>query len=549
MEKRFSKIYPQTWAQVILLVGFCFFLFFFNLNQWDLWSPDEPRYAQVAREMVDGGDWILMHYNGSLYSDKPPLFFWLIAFSSHLWQGFTSFSVRFPSAFFGTLTVLITFLLGRSLYDSRAGLFSGLILATSFKFAFLATRANMDTTLTFFTTASLFCFIQWYHHWKSDGKEKRSIKDYLIYGFYVGMALATLTKGPVGFLLPLFVSLIYLTLLKDWEGIKRMKLLPGMLLFLVIVLSWYLPALSKGGWDYFNETILRHSVGRFAKGMIHVRPFYYYLYAFPADFLPWTFFLPAAVTYGYSKERTEKRKSFLFLLTWFAVIFLFFSLNKGKRDLYLLPLFPAASLMVGKAWNDFTFSPVDPFKQKWVLFPLLGLITLTFVIGAAIPWVVSIKFPSFLYYSLPAVLLAVGGSIAMFILYRFKNYGTIFFLIVGVVAGGFFYTLRTIFPQMNPYQSARFISEQVRSQIQPGEKLATYGFETAPYNYYTEIIPILELGKEEALIHFLRSPERVFCLIKSRDLKKIQMKQGFPLVELTPRNRVGHWQIVLISNR
>jgi 4-amino-4-deoxy-L-arabinose transferase-like glycosyltransferase len=549
MEKRFSEIYPQTWAQVILLVGFCFFLFFFNLNQWDLWSPDEPRYAQVAREMVDGGDWILMHYNGSLYSDKPPLFFWLIAFSSYLWQGFTSFSVRFPSAFFGTLTVLITFLLGRSLYDSRAGFLSGLILATSFKFAFLSTRANMDTTLTFFRTVSLVCFIQWYHYWKSGGKEKKSIKDTLIYGFYIGMALATLTKGPVGFLLPLFVSLIYLTLQKDWEGIKRMKLLPGMLLFFVIVLSWYLPALSKGGWDYFNETILRHSVGRFAKGTIHIRPFYYYLYTFPVDFLPWTFFLPAAVYYGYSKERIEKRKSFLFLLIWFAVIFLFFSLTKGKRDLYLLPLFPAVSLMVGKLWNDFTSSPVDPFRQKWVLFPLLGLITLTFVTGAAIPWVVSTKFPSFLYYSLPAVLLAVGGSIAMFSLYRFKNYGTIFFLIVGVVAGGFFYTLRTIFPQMNPYQSARFISEQIRSQIQPGGKLATYGFETAPYNYYTEIIPILELGKEEALIHFLRSPERVFCLIKSRDLKKIQMKQGFPLVELTPRNRVGHRQIVLISNR
>jgi len=549
MEKRFSKIYSQTWAQILLLVGFCFFLFFFNLNQWDLWNPDEPRYAQVAREMVNGGDWILMHYNGSLYSDKPPLFFWLIAFSSSLWQGVTFFSVRFPSAFFGTLTVLITFLLGRSLYDSRAGFLSGLILATSFEFAYLSTRANMDTTLTFFTTASLVCFIQWYQHWKRDGKEKKSIKDYLIYGFYAGMALATLTKGPVGFLLPLFVSLIYLTLQKDWGGIKRMKLLPGMLLFLVIVLSWYLPALWKGGWDYFNETLLRHSVGRFAKGTIHIRPFYYYLYAFPADFLPWTFFLPAALLYGYSKERIEKRKGFLFLLTWFAVIFLFFSLTKGKRDLYLLPLFPAASLMVGMVWDDFTSSPVDHFRRKWVLFPLLGLITLTFVIGAAIPWVVSTKFPSFLSYSLPGVFLAVGGGIAMFILYRFKNYGTIFFLVVGMVAGGFFYTLRTVFPQLNPYKSARFISEEVRSQIQPGEKLATYGFETGPYNYYTGIIPILELGKEEALIHFLRSPERVFCLIKSRDLKKIRMREGFPLVEWAPRNHVGHRQIVLISNR
>ena len=155
MEKRISRIYPQKWVQIVILVAFCLILYFLNLNLWDLWNPDEPRYAQVAREMVNGGDWILMHFNGKVYEDKPPLFFWLIAFSSYLWQGFSSFSVRFPAALFGTLTVLLTFFLGRSLYSSRAGFLSGLILATSVEFAYLSTRANIDTTLTFFTTASL----------------------------------------------------------------------------------------------------------------------------------------------------------------------------------------------------------------------------------------------------------------------------------------------------------------------------------------------------------------------------------------------------------
>ena len=166
MEKRFSKIYPQTWAQIILLVGFCFFLFFFNLNQWDLWSPDEPRYAQVAREMVNGGDWVLMHLNGEMYTDKPPLFFWLIGLSSYLWQGFTSFSVRLPSAVFGMLAVVLTCLIGRSLFGSSVGLISGLILATSFEFAFRSTRANIDSTLTFFTTASILCFVHYIWFYK-----------------------------------------------------------------------------------------------------------------------------------------------------------------------------------------------------------------------------------------------------------------------------------------------------------------------------------------------------------------------------------------------
>src|SRR4030042_4017626 len=149
VRKRFSNIYPQEWVQILFLLGFCFFFYLLNLGQWDLWNPDEPRYAQVAREMVNGGEWILMHFNGKVYGDKPPLFFWFIALSSFLWQGFNSFSVRFPSALFGTLTVLLTFLIGKYLYSSRTGFLSGLIIATSVQFAFLSTRANIDTTLTF----------------------------------------------------------------------------------------------------------------------------------------------------------------------------------------------------------------------------------------------------------------------------------------------------------------------------------------------------------------------------------------------------------------
>ena len=99
MEQLFKRLSERR-VQVGFLLIFCLFLYFINLGRWDLWNPDEPRYGQVAREIVNGGDWVLMHNNGKMYTDKPPLFFWVIAFSSFLWHGFTSFSVRFPSAFF-----------------------------------------------------------------------------------------------------------------------------------------------------------------------------------------------------------------------------------------------------------------------------------------------------------------------------------------------------------------------------------------------------------------------------------------------------------------
>jgi 4-amino-4-deoxy-L-arabinose transferase-like glycosyltransferase len=550
MDQRFSKMSPQPWAQVALLLGLCIVIYFINLGQWDLWSPDEPRYAEVSREMVNGGDWILMHRNGNLYTDKPPLFFWAVAISSFLWQGMTPFSVRFPSALFGTLTVLLTFFIGRRLYSSRTGFLSGLILATSFQFAYLSTRGNIDTTLTFFTTASMLCFLKWYQQSKEGETSLEGMKGLSFYGYYIGMALATLAKGPIGFILPLLGTLLFLLVQKDWKGIKAMRLLPGSLIFLAIVLAWYLPAILIGGKEYLEATLFHHSFDRFVKGSAHIRPIYYYFYNFPVDFLPWIIFLPAAMIHGFSRAMMAKKKEFLFLTIWFIFIFLFFTLSKGKRGLYLLPLFPAVSLMIGKLWEDFISFSMRHFRNEWILIPLYVLMGVILVGGVAMPWMISVKFPSYFSYSLPIAFLLVGVTVSLFVFNRFKYYGAIFFLLIGLMAGGFFYALRVVFPLVNPYKSARFICQEITSRIQPGEKLAIYGdFEPGPFNFYTGIVPIRVFEEEEALFNFLRSPERVFCLLKSRDFLKFERIEGEPEVQLIVRRKIGDGDFVLVSNR
>jgi 4-amino-4-deoxy-L-arabinose transferase-like glycosyltransferase len=541
---------PQPRAQFALLLGLCFIIYFVNLGQWDLWNPDEPRYAEVSREMVKGGDWILMHRNGELYTDKPPLFFWAVAISSFLWQGFSPFAVRFPSALFGTLTVLLTFFIGKRLYSSRTGFLSGLILATSGRFAYLSTRGNIDATLTFFTTVSILCFLQWYQRRQEGEAFPARMKGLSFYGYYGGMALATLAKGPVGFILPLAVTLLFLIVQKEWKGIKKMRLFSGILLLMAIVLAWYLPAVLEGGKYYLNETLLHQSVERYARGSSHIRPIYYYLYSFPPDFLPWIIFLPAAMVYGFSRAMTAKRKEFLFLMVWFVFIFLFFTLSKGKRGLYFLPLFPAASLMIGKLWEDLVSFSVRHLRHEWVTIPLYGLMGVIFVAGVALPWVISAKLPPYFSYSLPVAFILVGVSISLFLFNRSKYYGAVFLLIVGLMAGGFFYALRVVFPLLNPHKSARFICQEITSRVQRGDKLAFYGdFEPGPYNFYTEIVPIPVLEKEEALSDFLRSQERVFCLIRSKDFLKFQLIEGRPEVQLIARRGGGESDLVLISNR
>ncbi len=541
---------PQPWAQVVLLLGLCVIVYFVNLGQWDLWNPDEPRYAEVSREMVNRGDWILMHRNGNLYTDKPPLFFWAIGLSSIFWREVTPFSARFPSALFGTLTVLLTFFIGKRLYSSRTGFLSGLVLATSVQFAYLSTRGNMDTTLTFFTTASILCFLRWYQRRQEGEGFPERMQGLSFYGYYIGMGLATLAKGPVGFILPLGVTLLFLLVQKDWKGMKRMRLLPGMLLFMAIVFVWYFPAVLRGGRYYLNETLLHHSVERFAIGSSHIRPIYYYLYNFPADFLPWIIFLPAAMAYGFSRAMTAKRKEFLILMVWFVFIFLFFTLSKGKRGLYFLPLFPAASLMIGKLWEDLTSFSVRHLRREWVAIPLYGLIGVIFVAGVALPWAISAKLPSYFSYSLPVAFCLVGVSIGLFLFNRAKTYGVIFLMIVGMMAGGFFYALRVVFPLVNPYKSARFVCQEVTSQMQPGDKLALYGdFEPAPYNFYTGIVPIPVFEEQEALSLFLRSQERVFCLLRFRDFLNFQKAEIRPEFKLILRRRVGDGEFAVISNR
>jgi 4-amino-4-deoxy-L-arabinose transferase-like glycosyltransferase len=543
MENRLTRIYSQQRVQIGFLLLFCCILYFMNLGQWDLWNPDEPRYAQAAREMVQGGDWILMHFNGAIYPDKPPLFFWLIALFSFLWQGFTSFSARFPSALFGTLTVVLTFFIGRRLYSSRTGFLSGLILATSLEFAYLSVRANIDTALTFFTTAALFCLIHWY----KNTKEGRPC--FSIYGFYIGMALGTLTKGPVGFLIPLLVGLVYLVYEKDWQAIRKMRLLTGLLLFMGMTLAWYLPAVMKGGRSYLQMTLLQHTVDRYATGWSHANPFYFYFMTFPVDFLPWSFFLPGAVAYGYSKEMTGKRKEFFFLLIWCIVIFVFLSLSRGKRSLYLLPLFPSAALLVGKFWDDFVRSPMEHFKRAWVSVPLYVVTGLALGGSVAVPVGVYLALPSYLSYSVPVSLALLGGGFAILILNRQKQWGVILMVLIAMTTAGFLYGFRVVNPLVNPYKSARYLCQEVTSRSQPGEKLGIYGLAPVAYVFHTGIVPIVRLKKEEDLALFLQSSERVYCFVHTEDFGAIKNKEKIPRFELIARRQVDGSNVLLISNK
>ena len=366
-------------VQLLILVVISSAIFFVNLGGWDLWNPDEPRYALVAKEMTEGGNWVLPHLNNQIYPDKPPVFFWLIAFTYKVSGTVNSFAARFPSALAGVLGVILTYLLGSKLYGNKTGFISALILITMVEYFWLGRRANIDMTLNLFVLLALFFFYQGYQ------TERSRRWQYHVYLFYFFMGIATLTKGPVGFLLPLLTIIVYLLLKKDVNTLKKVLFHPGVLLFIAVTLAWVIPACMQGGEAYRNEILFTQTIGRVHDSWSHQQPFYYYFTKLPFLLFPWIFFLPSTFIYLFTR-RKEIKEDYLFPAVWFMTIFTFFTLCSGKRELYLLPLFPPSALMVGFFFNKF-FEEDASLNKRLITIPFYLLLGSLLVTCLVVPFI------------------------------------------------------------------------------------------------------------------------------------------------------------------
>jgi 4-amino-4-deoxy-L-arabinose transferase-like glycosyltransferase len=339
-------------AELALLLGAALLLLT-GLGRTGLWAPDEPRYAHIAEEVrslrhgVQG--LVVLHLNGEVYTQKPPGYFWMAAAAGAPLGRVTEAAARLPSALAGVALVLLTFAFGRRLLGARAGLLGAALLLTSFDFAWLARRVQLDVVLALFETAALFAFCQIE---RGEAPRRRTLAL-----LHAALGLAILIKGPVGFLVPLLVIATTLAVERRLGNLPRLLPPWALLLSLGPALLWLFSVVSLAPPGYLQEAVGTNVFGRFFEGTSHARPFYYYLYQLPADFLPWTLLLPAVYVvarrhvFPRSGERDPGPASaWTFLLAWVGVSFLFFSLSGGKRGLYLLPTFPALALLCADAW-------------------------------------------------------------------------------------------------------------------------------------------------------------------------------------------------------
>jgi len=326
-------------------------LFFARLGARALWSS-EFRWAEIAREMIATHNYFWPTLNGRVYYDKPLGSYWLVVWSTYLTGAMNELAARIPCA-----------LIARRLYDSRTAIIAGVVLATSFSFVFFSRHASADVETLTGELAALLLFLK--HEQRQDG--------WWVAGLWIIMALTSLTKGLLGFVLPIMVIGLYCTLAEGWRAFGDAMLHGafGKRIGWVISRNRWLfnwksaPAIAIGigiysfpfwfskkieGSDRGLQMVWRENVVRFFHPFDHRGPIYLYVYVIFALMAPWAMLLPAALVEAHRRrsEHLEPAHSDRFALVYFWATFAFYTVSGSRRSYYILPILPAGALIVAR---------------------------------------------------------------------------------------------------------------------------------------------------------------------------------------------------------
>ena len=333
-------------AWLVLLI---FTLALLILSVWglELSGRDSPRVAGIAREMAVTSDYLIPRLNGENFLEYPSLGYWPIALTLSMSKNPPDFLAFLPMVFLGMGTVLITFLIGKTLAVERIGLIAGFILSTTSGFVSLHRHCRVDPVLLFFITLSMYGFVAGY---------QTSRKSFLFPAvFYLSMAGAFLSKGIVGAAIPIAAAVMFLVTRKDLQAIRKLLLSPGILLFLLPIFFWAGSVWWFEGPGVIKE-VIRQSFHRFfSSSADQAEPLYYYFIPAFLYLMPWTL-LPLVILWyrwdsNHSREPLPHSFLLRFALVWSLTVFIGLSLASAKRYLYLGPILPPFALLAALGWD------------------------------------------------------------------------------------------------------------------------------------------------------------------------------------------------------
>ena len=406
---RFTNKFPSDLLDAILgssVKSINYALLFFGcvifhiLGTWSLplIDRDEPRFAEASREMIEHGNYIVPYFNNQLRLDKPPLTYWAQV-SSYRIFGENDFAARFPSAIAAALTALSIAVWARRLGGEKLGWWAAIIFTLSLQTFVHAKAAVADMWLVLFMTLA---------HWagyellyRSDtNTEHRTLnlnnRRFLWWWiFYLSLGLGFLAKGPIAWI-PLVTVAVVIIYTRDWQLLRRFKFVGGILLTLLAVALWGIPALIQTHGEFFSIGIGRHVIGRSLTTMeghgasslgVYVLLLPFYFVTVFVSFFPWSIKLPwLTKTLWHRRDTTDD-----YLLIGTGIIFVIFTLVATKLPHYTLPAFPLLALLLARHWNQ--GAAVDSRRSVFA----------TVAIAIACVWIsIAIVLPPMVAWSFPA---------------------------------------------------------------------------------------------------------------------------------------------------
>ena len=374
-----TSVPRRAWLEPLLLACVLAVWFGYELGTRALWSPDEGRYAEIPREMVASGDYLTPRLNGVKYFEKPPLVYWLTAGSIELF-GVNEWAVRLWPALFALFGCMTVYFLGRRLYGARAGLFAAIVLASSPLYDFMGGTLTLDMPLSAWVTAAMTAFLLGVR--EPPGMRRRL----WLYGFYAAIALAVLTKGLIGVVIPGLVIGAWIVLIGEWRLLRENHFPSGLLILLAIAVPWHV-LVSQVNPEFARFYFVHEHLERYLTTVHHrYQPAWFFLPVLVAGLFPWSALLPQALREVFPRlwrERREQRETW-FLLLWAALPFAFFSFSSSKLVPYLLPVLPPLALLLGRALARAWERSVPPARAVLWLLSALGAVFAA--VWVALPW-------------------------------------------------------------------------------------------------------------------------------------------------------------------
>lgn len=463
-----------------------------NLEYRKLALSDEGRYSEIPRYMATSGDWITPRLNGIKYFEKPPLQYWATAaayevFGEHHW------TARLWPALTGFLGVLLMFHVGTRLYGADAGLYAALVLGSSLLYTGMAHILTLDMGLTFFLGLAMAGMLL-----ALDPRADARTNRVWMHVAAAGCALAVLSKGLIGIVLPGAVIVLYMLVKRDFALVRRLHLVTGGLLFLAISAPWFV-AVSIANPE-FPQFFFIHEHWQRYTSTIHQRyqPWYYFIPILLIGILPWVVTACDALAGAFKRPRTDGFDATLFLLLWSGFIIVFFSLSDSKLPSYILPMFPALALLIA-----LRLTTIGARVLAWQLAPLpvialAGLLAVPYTVrlaSAAIPVELYQSQMPWLYAA--AIALLAGGAAAMVCGWR----GHVRCAVVVCAFTGLATTqlLVTSEDGLSPAHSTYHLVQKLKPHLRPGVPFYSVGSyeQTLPF-YIKRTVTLVDYQDEMA---------------------------------------------------